>query len=168
MPVTPNQLLPYAMPAFIAWMFYRRVRRNFGAQEWKPGRVYFRLALVSLVTVMLALAAILVPHAALPMTGGLAGGAVLGWLGLRHTHAEWRNGVRTYIPNPWIGGLLTLTLAGRLVWRYTQGGGFTGAQQQPSVLTMAIAAVLITYTLVYNIGLILRMRELGEHPPQSA
>ena len=163
-----QQLLPYAIPALVAWTFYRRVRGNFGAQAWKPGRVYFRLALVSLVAVMLALAAAFLPHAALPLAGGLAGGAVLGWFGLRHTHAEWRNGVRTYVPNPWIGGLLTLALAGRLVWRYVRDGGFTGAQQQPSVLTMAIAAMLITYTLVYNIGLILRMRELGEHPPQSS
>ena len=162
-----QQLLPYAMPAFIAWMFYRRVRRNFGPQAWTPKRTYVRLALISVVTVMLAFAAVFVPHAALPIVAGLAGGVLLGWLGLRHTHAEWREGVRTYIPNPWIGGLLTLALAGRLIWRYTQGGGMTGAQQQPSVLTMAIAAVLIAYTLVYNIGLIVRMRELGEHPPAA-
>ncbi len=167
MTFTPNQLLPYATPLLIAWVFYRRVRGNFGPQSWKPRRTYVRLALISVVTVMLALAAVFVPHAALPMAGGLAAGVVLGWFGLRHTHAEWRNGVRTYIPNPWIGGLLTLALAGRLVWRFTQGGGMTGAQQQPSVLTMAIAAVLISYTLVYNIGLIVRMRELGEHPPAT-
>ncbi|WP_129588366.1 hypothetical protein [Solilutibacter silvestris] len=154
------------MPVFIAWMFFRRVRRNFGPQAWTPKRTYIRLALISLVAVMLTFAAVFVPHAAAPMAGGLAAGVLLGWIGLRHTHAEWRAGVRTYIPNPWVGGFLTLALAGRLVWRFTQGGGMTGAQQQPSVLTMAIAAALIAYTLVYSIGLILRMRELGEHPPQ--
>lgn len=163
----PNQMLPYAMPALLAWVFYRRVRRNFGPQAWKPKRTWFRLVLMAFVALMLAVAAMFVPHAALPMAGGLAAGLLLGWIGLRHTHAEWRNGVRTYVPNPWVGGLLTLALVGRLAWRFTHGGGLQGAQQQPSVLTMAIAAALVAYALYYSIGLIRCMRELGEHPPQD-
>ncbi len=163
---SPAQLLlPYAMPAMLAWMYYKRIRRNFGPQAWQPTRIWIRLALVALATLGLATAAMFVPHAALPITGSLAAGIVLGWLGLRHTHAEWRDGVRTYIPNPWIGGLLTLVLAGRLAWRYMHGGGMQGMQQQPSVLTMAIAAVLVAYALTYSIGLVVRMRALGAHPP---
>ena len=161
----PNQMLPYAMPAVLAWVLYRRVRRNFGPQAWQPKRTWFRLVLIALVALVLAVAAVFVPHALLPMAGGVAVGVLLGWVGLRHTHAEWRDGVRTYIPNPWVGGLLTLVLVFRMIWRFTHGGGIQGAQQQPSVLTMAIAAALVAYTLYYSIGLIRRMRELGEHPP---
>jgi len=146
-------------------VLYRRVRRNFGPQAWKPKRTWLRLVLITLVALLLAVAAAFVPHALLPMAGGAAVGVLLGWVGLRHTHAEWRNGVRTYIPSPWVGGLLTLALAVRMIWRFTQGGGMQGAQQQPSVLTMAIAAALVAYTLYYSIGLVLRMRELGERPP---
>ncbi|QNN47137.1 hypothetical protein H9L17_02980 [Thermomonas brevis] len=163
----PNQMLPYAMPVLVGWVLYRRVRRNFGPQAWKPKRTWFRLVLIALVALMLAVAAVFVPHALLPMAGGAAVGGVLGWIGLRHTHAEWRDGVRTYIPNPWVGGLLTLALVVRMIWRFTHGGGMQGVQQQPSVLTMAIAAALVAYTLYYSIGLIRRMRELGEHPPQA-
>ena len=162
---SPTQLvLPYAMPAFLAWIYYKRVRRNFGPQTWQPGRIWFRLVVVALAVLGLAAAAAFLPHAALPITGGLAAGAVLGWIGLRHTHAEWRDGVRTYVPNPWIGGLLTLVLAGRLAWRYVHGGGMQGVQGQPSVLTMAIAAVLVAYALCYSIGLVVGMRALGAHP----
>ncbi|MGX5672290.1 hypothetical protein [Thermomonas sp. XSG] len=161
----PSQMLPYAMPVLVGWVLYRRVRRNFGPQAWKPKRTWLRLVLITLVALLLAVAAAFVPHALLPMAGGAAVGVLLGWVGLRHTHAEWRNGVRTYIPSPWVGGLLTLALAVRMIWRFTQGGGMQGAQQQPSVLTMAIAAALVAYTLYYSIGLVLRMRELGERPP---
>lgn len=163
----PNQMLPYAMPVLLAWVFYRRVRRNFGPQAWKPKRTWFRLVLIAVVALLLAVAAVFVPHALLPMAGAAAVGGGLGWIGLRHTHAEWRNGVRTYIPNPWVGGLLTLALMVRMIWRFTHGGGLQGTQQQPSALTMAIAAALVAYTLYYSIGLILRMRRLGEHPPQA-
>lgn len=163
----PNQMLPYAMPVLVGWVLYRRVRRNFGPQAWKPKRTWFRLVLIAVVALGLAAAAAFVPHALLPMAGGAAVGIGLGWIGLRHTHAEWRNAVRTYIPNPWVGGLLTLALVVRMVWRFTHGGGLQGAQQQPSVLTLAIAAALVAYTLYYSIGLIRRMRGLGEDSPQA-
>src|SRR5690606_6863096 len=125
-----------------------------------PRRTRFRLALVSLALLGLLAAAAFVPDARLPIPGGLLVGAALGWLGLRHTHAEWRNGVRTYIPNPWIGGLLTLVLAGRLAWRYAHGGGMQGGFGQGSALTLSIAAVLVAYALYYGIGLVVRMRAL--------
>jgi hypothetical protein len=174
---SPAQLvLPYAMPAMLAWIYYKRVRRNFGPQAWQPGRLWFRIALLSVAAIGLLAAATFLPHVAMAVAGGMAAGAALGALGLRHTHAEWRDGVRTYIPNPWIGGLLTLVLAARLAWRYTHGGGMqagamqggAGAQamQQPSALTLGIAAVLVGYSLCYGIGLVVRMRALGAHPPQ--
>ena len=167
---SPAQLvLPYAMPAMLAWIYYKRVRRNFGPQAWQPGRIWFRMALLALAALGLLAAAAFLPHVGLAVAGGMAAGVALGWAGLHHTHAEWRDGVRTYIPNPWIGGLLTLVLAARLVWRYThrtgiQGGGVQ-AMQQASPLTMGIAAVLVGYSLCYSIGLVVRMRALGARPP---
>lgn len=163
----PHQMLPYAMPVLLGWVAYQRVRRNFGPQAWKPARTWFRLVLVALVALMLAAAAVFIRDALLPMAGGAALGVALGWVGLRHTHAEWRNGVRTYIPNPWVGGVLTLALVARMAWRFTHGGGLQGAQQQPSVLTLALAAVLVAYTLYYSIGLIRRMDALGRQPPPA-
>lgn len=163
----PQHVMPYAMPALLAWVVYRRVRRNFGPQAWKPKRTVVRIVLLVLVALLLAAAAVFVPRAALSMLAGLGVGLVLAWFGLRHTHAEWRGGVRTYVPNPWVGGILTVLLVGRLAWRFTQGGGLQGAQQQPSALTLAVAATLVAYALCYSIGLGLRMRALGAHPPRD-
>ncbi|HEY1070535.1 MAG TPA: hypothetical protein VGE33_08360, partial [Thermomonas sp.] len=131
----PQHVMPYAMPALLAWVVYRRVRGHFGPQAWKPKRTAARIVLLAIAAMALVAAAVVVPHAALPMAVGLAVGLVLAWFGLRHTHAEWRGGVRTYLPNPWVGGILTVLLVGRLAWRFTQGGGLQGAQQQPSALT---------------------------------
>ena len=168
--VSPTQfVLPYAMPALLAWMYYKRVRRNFGPQAWQPRRMWFRLALVSLAALGLLFAAAYMPGARVPVSGALLAGAALGWLGLRYTHAEWRDGVRTYIPNPWIGGLLALVLVGRLAWRYARWGGMAGVQDafsQGGVLTLSIVAVLVAYALCYGIGLVVRMRALGAHPPR--
>jgi lysozyme family protein len=58
-----------------------------------------------------------------------------------------------------------------LAWRWSQGaflGGAAQSTQQASPLTMAIAATLIAYSLVYSIGLVVRMRQLApaQPPPQ--
>ena len=41
--------MPYAMPALLAWVVYRRVRGNFGPQAWKPKRTVVRIVLLALV-----------------------------------------------------------------------------------------------------------------------
>ncbi|MFT3761625.1 MAG: hypothetical protein QM761_03235 [Pseudoxanthomonas sp.] len=157
-------MTPYLATAGIAWLYYRRIRRHFGRQEWRPIRTAVRIALLSLVAAMLALAAIFLPHVAWGMAGGGVAGAALGLLSLRHTHAEWADGRGWYTPNPWIGGALSVLLVGRLAWRWSQGAFSSGAGQtlqQASPLTLAIAAALVAYSLVNGVGLLLRMRRLA-------
>ncbi len=157
-----------AMFAVIAWMYYRRIRRHFGRQPYHAGRTVFRMVLVSVIAVLLAVAAFFMPHVWLGMLVGALIGVGIGWLGLYHTHAEWIDGVGSYTPNPWIGAGMSLLLIGRLVWRgYT--GAFTGGtqqtMQQASPLTLALAAALIAYALVYSYGLWWRMKQLAaQHP----
>mgnify|MGYP000160824752 CR=1 FL=1 len=58
---------------------YRRIRRNFGLQPWRPTRAWIRLVFLSLVTLLLIALGILAPQT-LPAIGlGLACGAVLGY-----------------------------------------------------------------------------------------
>ncbi len=157
-------LTPYLAIAGIGWLYYRRIRRSFGRQSWQPKRTVARLALVSIVALALLGAAVFLPHVGLGIGVGAAAGAALGLLALKHTHAQAIDGQRYYTPNPWIGGGLTVLLLGRLAWRWSQGalaGGSAQAAQQASPLTMGIAATLIAYSLVYNIGLLLRMRQLA-------
>jgi hypothetical protein len=164
-------LTPYLATAGIGWLYYRRIRRSFGRQSWQPGRTIARLVLVSLVAVALGFAAVFLPHTGLAIGIGALIGAVLGGFGLKHTHAQVIDGQRYYTPNPWIGGALSVLLLGRLAWRWSQGafiGGGAQTAQQASPLTMGIAATLIAYSLVYSIGLLMRMRRLAPAPSSSS
>lgn len=157
---------PYWVPALSALMVYRRIRRNFGVQPWRPVRSGIRLGILSLVACMLIVLAVLQPQLALAMGAGAVIGVGVGLLALKHTHAALRDGRRVYTPNPWIGGALTVLLLGRLAWRWTHEG--FAAAQAPSPLTLGMAAVLIVYSLVYLIGLMLQMRRLPATGENSA
>jgi len=78
-------LLPYAFTVGIGWMYYRRIRRQFGRQPWQPRRTMVRIALLSLVLASLVLAGIFVPHAGWAVTAGLAVGLGLGFYGVSLT-----------------------------------------------------------------------------------
>lgn len=157
-------LMPYAFTAGIAWMYYRRIRRQFGRQPWQPRRTLVRVGLLSLVLVSLVLAGFFVPHAAWAVAAGLAVGLGLGFYGVSLTSVELVDGNRSYLPNPWIGGALSLLLIGRLAWRFLHGGFMqpqVGAGASP--LTLGFAAALIGYYLTYSIVLLVRMRRLSPH-----
>jgi hypothetical protein len=150
---------PYWVPALSALMVYRRIRRNFGVQPWRPIRSGIRLGILSLVACMLVVLAVVQPQLALAMGVGALIGVGVGLLALKHTHVALVDGRRVYTPNPWIGGALTVLLVGRMAWRFTHDG--VAAAQAPSPLTLGMAAVLIVYSLVYLIGLMLQMRTLA-------
>jgi len=161
--LTMAPLTPYLAAAGLAWLYYRRLRRYFGRQAWQPRRTLFRVGLLSLVSVFLIAAAAVLPHVAWAIAGGAAGGVGLGWFALRHTRIDEVDGRLGYTPHPWIGAGLAVLLLGRLAWRWGQGAFSNGMQQtaqQASPLTMAIAAVLVAYSLTQGIGLLRRMRAL--------
>lgn len=156
-------LTPYLATAGIGWLMYRRIRRSFGRQPWQPKRNAFRLAVMVLLLGMLTMAALFLPRVGVGIGAGLAAGLLLGGMALRHTQIEWHDGRLTYVPNPWIGGILTLLLVGRLAWRWSQGAFADGAAataQQASPLTMGVAAALVGYFLLLNGGLWWRMRKM--------
>lgn len=161
---------PYWVPALSALMVYRRIRRTFGVQPWRPVRSGIRLGILALVACMLIVLAVVQPQLALAMAIGAVLGVGVGLLALKHTHVAMRDGRRVYTPNPWIGGALTVLLVGRLAWRWTHDG-LAATQAAPSALTLGLAAVLIVYSLVYLIGLMLQMRKLASaqaSEPQAA
>jgi hypothetical protein len=153
---------PYWVPALSALMVYRRIRRTFGVQPWRPVRSGIRLGILALVACMLTVLGVVQPPLALPMAIGAVLGVGVGLLALKHTHVALRGGRRVYTPNPRIGASLTILLVGRLAWRWTHDG--MAAAQTPSGLTLGMAAVLIVYSLVYLIGLMRQMRRLLPTP----
>ena len=155
---------PLVFTGLLGWVYYRRIRSSFGRQPWRPTRVAIRMLILSIALVALAMAAVFVPGSALMVVGGLAIGALLGTIGLQHTHAELCEGKYWYTPNPWIGGALSLLLVARLAYRMGSGvfgNGLAQASQNASPLTLGIAATLVAYYLLNGVGLWWRMRGLS-------
>jgi len=167
----PAHLTSYLiMLPLLAWIVWRRVSRQFGRQPIRRRRMIFRVAVFVLVGSLLALSGF--HHVAL--AEGLAGGALiggaLGLLGLRLTRFE-VDPMKgdCYVPNPWIGALLTVLLLGRLGWRLMVA--WPQMQQEPAPpgtmppmahaltpLTMLVIGLLVGYYIVYFSGLLIHHR----------
>jgi hypothetical protein len=170
--LSPSMLSPALFTVAIAFAYYRRIRRSFGRQPYRPARIYVRLGVLALACAGLLFAAVSLPVAgvALAVAMGLAAGATLGVFGVVHTQVEATQDGRWYTPNPWIGGALSVLLLGRLAWRFGHGAFASGAAQAPqnaSPLTLGIAAALVAFYLVNGAGLVWRMRALAA-PTQVA
>ncbi|MGN6512430.1 MAG: hypothetical protein ACTHKZ_02490 [Lysobacteraceae bacterium] len=164
--LSPSLLSPTLFTVAIAFAYYRRIRRSFGRQPYRPGRVQARLVLLALACAGLLFAATALPVAGvmLAVAIGLAAGATLGVFGVVHTQVEATPEGRWYTPNPWIGGALSVLLLARLAWRFGHGAFANGAAQAPqnaSPLTLGIAAALVAFYLVNGAGLVWRMRTLA-------
>lgn len=167
----PVHLTSYLiMLPLLAWIVWRRVSRQFGRQPIRRKRMIFRVAVFALLGGLLALSGF--HHVAL--VEGLAGGALiggaLGLLGLRLTRFE-TDPVKgdCYVPNPWIGALLTVLLLGRLGWRLLVV--WPQMQQEPAPpgvmppmghaltpLTMLVIGLLVGYYIAYFSGLLVHHR----------
>ena len=97
---------------------------------------------------------------------GMCFGGGVGLLGLTMTHWESRQEGLYYTPSRWLALLVTLAIAARFVygwWRATHsGGGVSGDQHwfmtaSGTELSLAVAAGLIGYYLVYSIGVRLKI-----------
>ncbi|WP_269792687.1 hypothetical protein [Stenotrophomonas sp. Iso1] len=153
--------LPWLMTAGFGWLYYRRIRRHFGWQPWRPVRNSVRIVLLSVLGLLLAWGATYMRHAAPGMMIGAVTGIALGVFGLKYTRISPRDGRPGYTPNPWIGGVLSIVLVGRLAWRWYNGAFSQGMMQgggSVSPLTMGLVAALLSYGLVQAVGLSLRLR----------
>jgi hypothetical protein len=92
---------------------------------------------------------------------GMGFGAILGLLGLALTRWESQSEGFFYTPSRWLALLVTLAIAARFVygwWRATHSGSSAPGDQHWLItasgtqLSLAVAAGLIAYYLVYSIG----------------
>jgi hypothetical protein len=168
--VTTQAILPALVaPALYVWVLYRRLRRNFGRQPFQPTRMTIRIVILTLVLAAFLFAA--ARNSLLLEAGiaGVAGGAVLGFIGLKLTRFESGADGVFYTPNTYIGLGLSALLLGRLVYRFLVVGQAMNAAPQPGAnpfaayaqnpLTLALFTLLFGYYVTYFAGVLIRARQ---------
>ncbi|MGN2245179.1 DUF1453 domain-containing protein [Frateuria sp. GZRR35] len=166
--MAPNLLMPTLMSPLLAFMVWRRVRRQFGRQPVRRGAMITRVAVLVVLTGLLSLAGLRDPRLLEGLAGGLLGGIALGLLGLRLTRFErGADGRDLYLPNPWIGATITALLVGRLAWRLVlvPHAGTVATIMAPttlqlgnSPLTLLVVGLMIGYYVSYYAGLLVHHR----------
>ena len=165
----PKFITPILMAALLIFGIYRRVRRSFGRQTVNVARIWFRIGILIFVGVLIAVGAV---HEDPATLGGLLGGVVCGaglaYLGLRHTQFEVTAQGRFYTPHTYIGIFVTVVFLGRLLYRFQAlylgyqaapqpGHAFADAYQR-SPLTLAIFGMLISYYVIFYLGVLQKTR----------
>jgi len=167
----PKLITPLIVSALVVWALYRRVRRTFGRQPVQPPRLYLRAGILGMIGVLL-LASVAREGALLGwLVGGMACGALLALVSLRHTRFEVDRSGRFYTPHAYIGMIILALFLSRLIFRfvtiYTRAAPAAGtsplAAYEQSPLTLLIVGLLIGYYVLYNLGVLSKARSLGEH-----
>ncbi|QRP63737.1 DUF1453 domain-containing protein [Rhodanobacter sp. FDAARGOS 1247] len=163
----------------LAWMVWKRVSRQFGRQPIRRKRMIARIVIFVILGGLMALSGLQRLALAEGLLGGVLIGGAVGLVGLRLTRFE-IDPVKgdCYVPNPWIGALLTALLLGRLAWRLfetwqmqaTAGGA---AAMQPmghalTPLTLLVIGLLVGYYIVYFTGLLIHHRRFQRSHPGIA
>lgn len=162
-----SQNMIYAlMIPLIAFGVWRRVRSSFGRQPIRRKRMIGRIVFLAVVMGLIGLGGLHNPRLLEGLLGGALAGAALGAVGIKLTRFE-RDaaGDDLYIPNPWIGGLLTALLLGRLAWRFMvlsplqeTAVAHSGPAMGNSPLTLAILGLTFGYYISYAVGLLVHHR----------
>lgn len=163
-------IVPVLMTALVLWTMYRRVRRTIGRQRIESGRMKFRIAVLAVVGTLIALGALRDWQLLGAMLAGVAGGALLGWIGLRETKFEVTVRDKFYTPHLYIGLFVSGLLIARLAYRFlalypamhaaAQDDRNPFAAFQKSPLTLAIFGIVIGYYVFYYIGVLRRSLSL--------
>jgi hypothetical protein len=165
----PRLVTPYLIAALVIFGLYRRMRRSFGRQRVTEGRMWLRIGILTVITVVVAAGTVAAHN--LEVLGGLAAGiacgAVLGYVGLRHTKFEITSGGRYYTPHTYMGLAVTALFVGRLIYRFLSvydgtmpagaaARGFGAYQANP--FTLAVFGLLVGYYVLYYLGVLQRTR----------
>jgi hypothetical protein len=165
-----SQIGPFLFAALVVFAVYRRLRRSFGRQLLRPGRMTVRIVLLGVVGCALLPMAL---RSAQFLTAELAGAALgvgLGLWGAERTRFLTYGERLHYVPHTYTGIAVSLLFLGRLVFRVVQmysgertshianaamanaadpAHGFAPAGMVQSPLTVGIFFVLMGYYLCY-------------------
>lgn len=158
------RITPYLIAALVAWGIYRRMRRSFGRQRVRERRMWIRIGIL---TAAAAAFAIITAHdvrVLAALVAGIAGGAALGYVGLRYTKFEVQSDGRFYTPHTYIGVAVSALFVGRLLYRFLTvydgtlpNHGFAGSYQG-NPFTLAVFGALVGYYVLYYLGVLQRTR----------
>ncbi|HTW75455.1 MAG TPA: hypothetical protein VMD56_11110 [Steroidobacteraceae bacterium] len=173
--MNPRLLTPLLITALVLWAIYRRVRRSFGRQPVIPARLYLSAGVLGALGALLLSSLWRDATLLVALLGGVACGAVLSQVALRHTRFEATPQGRFYTPHTYIGLLVIALFIGRLLFRFLSvygttraplaAGGDPLALYRHNPLTLAIIGLLIGYYVLYNLGVLSRTRSIAEAPP---
>ena len=164
----PHLITAILFVALVAWGIYRRMRRTFGRQKIDTRRIPVRIGILALVG---ALAAVNMVHDVRTLEGLLAGvacGAALAVVGLRHTKFEVTPEGSFYTPHTYIGVAVAALFLGRLLYRLISvlfaAHGAAAADQsfalayQNSPLTAGSFGALFSYYILFYVGVLAKSR----------
>ena len=150
-----------AVTAIVAFGVYRRVRRNIGRQTLTAARQYVRMALFTVLCIVLAFIQPLHPAGVAYIASGLIVGAIIGWFALRHTGFEATPQGYFYTPHLYIGIAVTALFIGRVLYRMVllydaSNSAAPGMPPAPdnNPLTLGILFLTASYYVVYCTGLL--------------
>jgi len=190
MPQDFSQIGSYLLVLLIVFAVYRRLRRSFGRQKLRPGRIALRVVLFAVIGVALAPMALRSAAFALAAAAGLTAGLLLAVWGASRTSFEGVGKERSYVPHTYTGIAVSLLFIGRVAFRVLQVYGYGAvAPGEPafppagprlgaaayvsSPLTLGLFFVLVGYYVCY-LGFILwkskqlDFREANNPPPVGA
>jgi hypothetical protein len=165
-----SPIAPFLFAALVVFAVYRRLRRTFGRQPLRPGRMTLRIVILAIIAASflpLALRSVQFMSAELV---GAALGIALGLWGAQRTRFQMYSERLHYLPHTYTGIAVSLLFLGRLVFRFVQlysgapalrgaydanpAQGFAPATMMRSPLTVALFFVLVGYYVCYY-GLVL-------------
>jgi hypothetical protein len=156
--------------SLMAFGLHRRLKRTFGRQPVRKGRMIFRMVMLTLLAGMILL---LSPTMACLSAAGA--GATLGIglaiVGLAYTHYEVNETGKFYTSNGWIGMIVTTLFLGRMAARLATISSvsaaspslptpFSGTSRNP--LTMAVFVLMASYYVSYYAGVLRTIRALAD------
>jgi hypothetical protein len=168
------------MIPLLVFAVWRRVRRQFGAQPIQRKRMIARIVIFTVLCALVAPLALHDMRLLEGLGGGLVAGLVLDFVGLRLSRfiVDPVKG-DCYVPNPYVGALVTVLFLGRLLWRFSvlfpqmqDPTGATPPAQGPemgqSPLTLAIFGLFVAYYICYYAGLLIHHQRLLRSRPELA
>jgi hypothetical protein len=179
-----SQFGPFLLAALVVFAVYRRLRRSFGRQLLRPGRMTIRIVLLTVLGCALLPAAWRSTQFLTAVLVGAAFGVGLGLWGAKRTRFM-KDGERLYyIPHTYTGIAVSLLFLGRLVFRLVQV--YTGVHaphaantldaSQPfgspsmiqSPLTVGIFFVLVGYYVWYYSWVLWKSKRLDSADIEAA
>ena len=192
MPSDFSQIGPFLFAALIVFAVYRRLRRSFGRQLLRPGRMTFRLVLLAVVGCALLPMALRSAQYLWAELAGAALGISLGIWGAERTRFVMYDRQLHYVPHTYTGIAVSLLFLGRLAFRLVQvyagvqvphaadaSGAYVADTASPSLafapasmvrspLTVGIFFVLAGYYLWYYGSVLWKSKHLKAEDIEAA